>query len=169
MNLVAAVAPTQVACLTPGGTGAIATLAIRGPCAWSVLRELFSPGTAPGKQLPTEGEPGKFWFGRLREGLGGKAADDVVVAVKRVSPVPWLEMHCHGGREVIRYLLEIFAAHGMQICSWQDLERLTTNHPGQAAAFPLTAQTSRIDAVPYEGPSSQWRFSCASSSSSSVC
>ena len=39
---------TVVACLTPPGTGAIATLALRGPSAWAIVRRLFRP------QVPLE-------------------------------------------------------------------------------------------------------------------
>jgi tRNA modification GTPase len=43
-----------------------------------------------------------------------------------------VEVHCHGGREVLRLLLETFAARGLEICSWQEFHRLTSNDPLRA-------------------------------------
>jgi tRNA modification GTPase len=138
----AADGPTYVACLTPPGASAIATLGLRGPRAWSVARELFQP--PPSRQpLPAEPEAGRFWLGRLGdESRGG--ADEVVLAVKQAAPVPWLEIHCHGGREVIRLLEETLAARGVQICSWQELERRTASDPLQAAALAALAEASTV-------------------------
>lgn len=82
--------------LTPPGTGAIATLEIAGPEAWSRVRELFS------KPLPERPEPGRVWYGRF-------AGDDVVLAVKRPDV---LEIHCHGGRRVVQ---EVMAACGFEV------------------------------------------------------
>ncbi len=110
---------TYLACLTPAGAGAIASLAVRGPQAWTIVRDLFQPSHRP---LPPDPEPGRFWLGRLGEDARG-GADDVVLAVKRATPTPWLEVHCHGGPEVIRLLEEVFVARGVLGCSWQELER----------------------------------------------
>src|SRR5689334_15294825 len=89
---------TIAACLTPPGTGAIATLAIRGPRAWNVVRDLFhlSPDAKTG--LPDRPEAGRIWLGRL----GTDLADDVVLSVRQAEPNIYLELHCHGGREVVR-------------------------------------------------------------------
>jgi tRNA modification GTPase len=105
---------TYVACLTPPGRGAIATLAVRGPEAWDVTRNLFRPVSL---YLPDEPQPHSFWFGRL----GGELADEVVVSVQRGGQVPWIDIHCHGGPEAIRLLIGAFAAQGVQPCSWQEL------------------------------------------------
>ncbi len=115
---------TYLACLTPAGTGAIATLALRGRDAWSLVRDLFNPGntrsSARSAELPPVPEQGRLWLGHLGEESRG-GSDQVVLAVKRTLPTPWLEIHCHGGREVIRLLEEAFAARGVQLCSWQEL------------------------------------------------
>jgi tRNA modification GTPase len=131
---------TYAACLTPPGTAAIATLALRGPRAWDVVRRLFRP------PLPAGPEPGRIWLGHLGEGL----SDQVVLTVKQVSAAgPWVEIHCHGGREVVRLLLETFAAHGVPTCAWQELERLTTDRPlhARAAAALAEAPTQRTAAI----------------------
>jgi tRNA modification GTPase len=135
--------PTLIACLTPAGQGALATLALRGPQAWTAARQLFR--LRSGAELPALPEVGRFWLGRL----GEEVADEVVLAVKRVEPVPWLELHSHGGREVVRFLLELFQARGLEPCSWQDFLRRTTEDGLRAtAANALTqAPTTRTAAV----------------------
>jgi tRNA modification GTPase len=117
-------APTRVACLTPPGTGAVATLAVVGPRAWGAVRALFRPaGSAP---LPEEpAVSGRFWVGRLGEGAG----DEVVLAVRRAGPDYWVELHCHGGRQVVAWLTEAFERQGVESCRWQDL---TADSPGAA-------------------------------------
>jgi tRNA modification GTPase len=135
---------THIACLTPPGTAAIATLALRGPRAWEVVRRLFRP-RSPQQALPTEPEPARIWLGQLGEGV----SDQVVVTAKPAPRGPWVEVHCHGGREVVRLLLGTFAAHGVRTCSWQELERLTTDRPLQALATAALAEapTQRTAAI----------------------
>src|SRR5581483_5592193 len=130
---------TLLACLTPAGTGAIATLAVRGPAAWALTGALFRPAhragvTASPPALPAEPAPGQSWFGQLgKAGPGG--ADQVIVAVKRGLPEPWLELHCHGGVQVVRLLEEAYRSRGVRVCSWEDLERAS-----QPASFSLLAR-----------------------------
>ena len=85
---------TWVAVLTPPGRAALASLALHGPQTWQTVRSLFQPRS--GKPLPENApQPGRFWLGRL----GHEPADEVVLAVR--SPLD-VEIHCHGGREVVR-------------------------------------------------------------------
>jgi len=95
--------PTFVACLTPPGTAALATLTISGPAAWTIVRAVFEP------TLPAEPQPGKFWLGRIGNELG---RDEVVLAVKANAPCLSVEIHCHGGQQVLQWLLEILESHG---------------------------------------------------------
>ncbi len=134
---------TRVACLTPAGQGALATLGLHGPWAWEAARELFR--LRSGAALPASPEPGRFWLGRAGEGV----ADEVVLAVKQAGPAPRLELHCHGGREVVRFLLELFAARRLSVCTWQEFLRHTAPDPlGAAAAVALaSATTARAAAV----------------------
>ncbi len=133
---------TNVACLTPPGQAALATLAIHGPRAWEVVRAIFRPRSG---ELPAEPVAGRFWLGRM----GGEVADEVVVAVKRVAPVPWLEVHGHGGREVVRFLLDVLIGQGLEPCSWQQFLRLTTTDPLSALAAVALAEapTMRTAAI----------------------
>jgi tRNA modification GTPase len=138
-------ATTTVACLTPPGAAAIATLGLHGPRAWTAVRALFRPARPGSRGLPEEPAIGHFWLGRL----GGDVADEVVVAARAVAPVPVVEVHCHGGREVVRMLLEAFTAQGLCSCSWQEFLRRTTADPIRAAAAAALAEarTQRTAAV----------------------
>src|SRR5262249_39557989 len=91
--------------LTPPGRGAIATLALRGPGVWDLVRALFqrpkaSKNDTVPSPLPETPTLGKFWLGWLGDQTKG-GADQVVLLVKQIEPTPWLELHCHGGPEVI--------------------------------------------------------------------
>jgi tRNA modification GTPase len=134
--------PTFVACLTPPGTGSIATLALRGPRAWEVVRQLFRPLSSSAPPLPAEPEPGRVWLGRLGDGL----SDQVVLTAPRPAGPggSWVEVHCHGGREVVRLLLETFAAHGITRCTWQEIERRTADRPLQALATAALAEAATV-------------------------
>src|SRR5262249_59945377 len=89
--------------------------------------------------------PGQFWLGRL----GAELADEVVLAVKRGQPDPWVELHCHGGREVVRLILEILESRGARVVNWQELELLTDTDPlrARAAAALAEAPTARTAAI----------------------
>jgi len=125
---------TPVACLTPPGRGAIAVLAIRGARAWEAVRELFRTHSTNSKKLPTNPELGRIWLGRIGEKDSATAADEVVVTAVQTDPVPWVEVHCHGGVEVVRWLMEILEKQGCQLLSWPDLERVTSKNPWKTAA-----------------------------------
>lgn len=87
---------TTVSLLTPNGTAAIAVVEARGPRAIAIARGLFS------KPLPEVPEVGRFWFGTL-------AGDEVVLAVTEPDAV---EVHCHGGPQVVRSILAHFTEAG---------------------------------------------------------
>jgi tRNA modification GTPase len=118
---------TWIACLTPPGQAALATLGVVGPRAWDAVRAVFRPRSG---ELPEQPSGGRFWLGRM----GGDVADEVVVAIKRVTPNCWIEIHGHGGREVVRFLKQLLLSQGLQDCSWQDFVRLTTDDPLAALA-----------------------------------
>jgi tRNA modification GTPase len=135
---VIAEAPTWVACLTPPGQAALATLGLLGPRSWEALRSVFR--LRSGSELSRQPVAGRFWLGRL----GGEVADEVVVAVKRVEPVPWLEVHGHGGREVVRFLLERLSEQGLQTCTWDAFVGMTSDDPLSAAATIALTQAATV-------------------------
>ena len=91
---------TSLRVLTPPGSGAIAVVEIDGASAWDAVKQLFKP--ANGKSLTEQPILHRTWFGKLGEGVG----DEVIVAVKRVEPTPVIEIHCHGGQRVMRWVIE---------------------------------------------------------------
>jgi tRNA modification GTPase len=123
---------TRVSVLTPPGTGAIATVAVAGPRAWGLVRWLVRPaGTRP---LPESPELHRVWFGTLGEGTG----DEVVLAVTRTEPEPAVEVHCHGGRRVVRWVVEQFTARGC-VETTQDGEEGGSSKPTRRDGWALNA------------------------------
>ena len=140
---------TLIACLTPQGKAAIATLAVRGPLAWLITRSRFRPRKGA---LPETPSASRFWLGRIGDSVG----DEVVLAVKRTDPDVWLEIHCHGGPAVIRMIEELYASDGVARCTWQELERRTAGPAWRIAVQELlvhapTARTAAILLDQYDG------------------
>jgi tRNA modification GTPase len=134
--------PTLAALLTPAGASAIAALAIRGPAARIAVRDLFRPFNRAVAWPPEHVDAGQFWVGRFGAESGKSSGDEVVLAVKRIAPVPWVEVHCHGGIEVVRWILETLHERGIEVCSWQELERQAIADPLQVAAMEALVQAS---------------------------
>jgi tRNA modification GTPase len=134
---------TLATCLTPPGQGAIAALAVDGPRAWECVRPLFR--TRCGVEVPVEPRPGRFLVGRL----GEQVADEVVLTVKRVGPWQRLELHCHGGRANVTFLLDLLAGRGVRVCAWREFLRLTESDRLHAAALIALADapTARTAAI----------------------
>jgi tRNA modification GTPase len=59
----------------------------------------------------------------------------VVVRLKQFEPIPLVEIHSHGGYEVVRYLQEHFESVGIARVSWQDMTRRIETDPWRAAAL----------------------------------
>src|SRR5438067_426858 len=98
---------TYTACLTPPGSGAIAIVAVRGEDAWRIVRKLFRPIKTPEATLPEKVQSQQFWLGKLT----GDVADEVVVVARRLQPVPDIEIHSHGGRQVVELILDTLGKH----------------------------------------------------------
>lgn len=112
--------------LTPPGIAAIATIGLRGPAALQMARGLFRPRTNSRRELPDRLEPGQIWLGRF----GAEAADEVVLAIKQAEPVPWVEVHCHGGQLVVALLLDTLVQRGARTCNALEfLDSLTPRNP----------------------------------------
>lgn len=136
--------PTLAACTTPPGTAALAVIELRGPEAWSIARAFFRP-RGKDAALPEAPQADQFWLGRF----GAEPAEDVVLSLRRTDPTPWLSFTCHGGREVVRLLLETLETQGVLICSWQELERNTAENSLHAQARTALAEalTPRTAAI----------------------
>jgi tRNA modification GTPase len=130
-------ATTWVACLTPPGQSALATLGIVGPDAWRVVSKLFRRRSGT---LPATPVPGRFWLGQM--------GDEVVLAIKKGTQL-FFEIHCHGGIQVVRFLTDLLRAEGLQTCTWQEFLRITTHDPlaALAAAALAEAPTTRTAAI----------------------
>ncbi|MCE9529673.1 MAG: 50S ribosome-binding GTPase [Planctomycetes bacterium] len=121
---------TRVSCLTPAGSGAIATIAVHGPEAWTIARCLFHPTK---RELPELPSPGSTWFGTL-------GRDEVILAVPSVEPEPTIEIHCHGGRQIVRMLIDLFRAEGCE-------EATESLHGNSAWSLLPHAKTLRTAAI----------------------
>jgi tRNA modification GTPase len=124
---------TRVAVLTPPATGAIATVEVAGPRAWEIVRSLFQPANKPLAASPVLHQT---WFGKL----GVNVSDEVILAVTVVEPDVHLEIHCHGGRRIVQWIVEQFAAKG---CVAQGSE-LDDGNPWQILTRAPTLRTAAI-------------------------
>ena len=125
--------------LTPPGTGAIATVAVVGPRAWDAVRSVFRPVKG---SLPESPPPHRVYFGTL--GAGG---DEVVVGVRQGDPEPWVEVHCHGGRQVVRWVvsqLECGTRNGE--CGVEQAEAGDCAQDGQLGVEKLAAEVREMEA-----------------------
>lgn len=145
--------PTIISCLTPPGKGAIAVLALRGPDAWTATRTLFQRFSTRRKTassttaLPETPTPGQIFLGLIGQG----SRDEAVLLVRAASPHSWLEVHCHGGVEVVRLIEEAYHGCGVQVVSWQQFDA--------SATLPVLADTAtvRTAAIALD----QWHGACA--------
>ena len=104
---------TVVACLTAPGSSALATVGVAGPNAWEVVRPFFQPR---GRRVPRLGQEDQHWLGQF---VSGDMKDDVVLTLTGTSPRQRVELHCHGGRTVLRWVLDSLIAAGAVEVSWQ--------------------------------------------------
>jgi len=126
---------TVIACLTPPGSAAIATLGLCGPRALEVTRSLLTPTL-----LPETPASHSHWFGQL----GVELKDQVVVTVPALDPVPVVEIHCHGGREVVQMMLDTFRERGLRVIDWRDWLRQTNKSLVAAELQIALAETSTL-------------------------
>jgi tRNA modification GTPase len=138
----------RMALLTAPGAGAIATIALRGPTAYSLVRDLALP------PLPAEPQGGRVWLRRLQN-AATDLSDEVVIAILGAGDEQSVELHCHGGRQATQWLVNLLAQRGAEECNWQELE--TSTAPKQATAAldvltnALTARTASIALDQYRG------------------
>jgi tRNA modification GTPase len=131
--------------LTPAGTAALAVIAIRGPRAWPLISSRFEPLAVRGWP-PERIQAGDFWLGRFRASERG-LVDHLIVVVDRADDQTWLEVHCHGGREVVRWICEILETEGIATVSWQRLKTETEGRSPDIEAALAQAPTMRTAAI----------------------
>jgi tRNA modification GTPase len=137
---------TLLSCLTPPGKAAIATLAVRGPKAWEITRQLFVPRKG---SLPDTPTAGKYWYGKL----GKEHADDAILAVKQDAPTVCLELHCHGGSEVVRMVQDLYAQSGVSIVPWKQF----LDGPAELLDLLARAPTTRTASILLDQANGAWQ------------
>ncbi len=136
------------ACVSPPGTAAIAVVGLLGPNAWNLVEPLFQARGA----RPSPGEHKHFWLGRF----GDEITDEVVVSVGGSGSRQRVEIQCHGGPAVVRWLLDLLEKRGAAIIPWE--EWLHRGHPSRlqaeaaiALSQALTQRTASILLDQYHG------------------
>jgi tRNA modification GTPase len=127
---------THVAVITPPGSAAIAVLTLRGPAAWAIVRRYFQP--ARGQLAEAPPSPG-IKFGRF----GDVDSDEVVLAVRGPDN---FEIHCHGGRRVVEWLLGLVKSAGAEEVEWTYVDMPELADPRAAVLLPF-ARTVRAAAI----------------------
>jgi tRNA modification GTPase len=100
------------------------------------LRELFQPTAGRLPEAPVEHG---LWFGRF----GERAADEVIVVAQSASDY---ELHCHGGRQVVAWVLEVLRSRGVLEEPWADRPNDRFADPAAAAILPF-ARTVRTAGI----------------------
>ena len=145
---------TYLARLTSPGKSAIATISLFGPQAWEIILKVFKPRNK--KPLPVLPAEGDVFLGRLGQGHG----DEIVLGCKRTRPMN-LEIHPHGGTQVVAMLLDFLQVEGATLCNWQDFITLTTEDPLESMALILlnqatTSEPSKILLDQFQGAFRLW-------------
>lgn len=113
---------TRAAILTSPGRGAVASIAVWGERAASIVDELFSH-VAGGRLV--DAALGRILFGQWR------ASGEEVVVCRRAADE--IEIHCHGGQAAVQAILASLAELGCQQVPW-------TRWTDRQAARPLAAE-----------------------------
>lgn len=101
--------------LTPPGSAGVATIAVVGRDAWKVVGPLFR--RPRGQPLAAAPDPGTIHFGTF----GPPPGDEVVLAARPDQESPWYEIHCHGGAQVVEWVLEQVTEFGATVTTWKKL------------------------------------------------
>lgn len=140
----------RVARLTPAGTGGVAVIAVVGVTAWDIVGPLFR--NFKNQPLAKPPGPGELLVGRFGEPPG----DEVVFFHRPETPEPWYEVHCHGGVQVVVWLIEQIEARGARLVPWTELEALAIGSALRAEAalalsHAVTAKAAAILLDQYNG------------------
>ncbi len=92
--------------LTPRGRGAIATVAVRGAAATTMVEHCFQPASGiPFSQVPQRRIVFGFWKS------SDSAIEDLIVCRVEESLV---EVHCHGGEAAVKAIIDSLVQQGAQ-------------------------------------------------------
>ncbi len=101
--------------MTPPGIAGVATVAVVGRDAWNALAPLFR--RSRGQPLAAAPEAGSLHVGTF----GPPPGDEVVLAARPDQELPWYEVHCHGGTQMVELVIEKLFERGVTITSWKKL------------------------------------------------
>ncbi len=97
---------TVVSLLTPPGRGALATIGVRGPLAWSFTDSAIDQ--------PASSDP-RPWLRHFRSAQG--ASEELVVVFPAADEA---RVHCHGGLAACEAVLQAFEAQGAKRIDWKE-------------------------------------------------
>ena len=133
--------PTTVTLLTPAGRGALATIAVEGAHAVSLVSRLFQPASSrPLQTIQLE----QIVFGNWSHTDG---RNEEVVVCRRTDRI--VEVHCHGGRAAAEAILTVLVEQGARRVDAFNWVREQATDPIQAAASLALAEarTGRVAAL----------------------
>ena len=104
---------TIIAPATPPGEGGLAVIRISGSGALEALHKFFRPTGSKDKL-----ESHRLYHGYLVDNQGNRI--DEVMAVYMQPPRSYtceevVEIHCHGGRQIVRSLLDLYLGYGLRL------------------------------------------------------
>lgn len=110
---------TIAAISTAPGSGAIAIVRMSGPRAWSIAREIFSPGREHNKETFSGFKSHAAIHGYIKDPQTEETADEVVVIAYKgphsYTGEDLIEINCHGGSIVTREILRLCLAGGARL------------------------------------------------------
>jgi len=128
---------TQVAVLTPPGRGAVAVVAVRGPAATSFVENYFH--AANGRSLDQQPLL-RIVFGHWES----KQGEELVVCRRSADEI---EIHCHGGPQAARRIVQQLCLVGCEPIDWQQSIAGSCPIAAEAHRSLAQAQTSRAAAI----------------------
>ncbi|MDT8420913.1 MAG: tRNA uridine-5-carboxymethylaminomethyl(34) synthesis GTPase MnmE [Desulfuromonadales bacterium] len=104
---------TIVAPATPPGEGGLAVVRLSGPDSLAAVRKFFRP-SGQVKEFASH----HLYHGFLADGRGQNI--DEVMVVYMQPPRSYtceevVEVHCHGGQQIVRAILDLFLSHGLRL------------------------------------------------------